>query len=165
MSGKKWTEAELDILRQLYPLASREELETALPGRTYQAITLQASHIGVACVDPAARRRIAPEGKGLSSEGYVMLYLPDHARADSSGLVPEHVVVWERETGVPVPRGMIIHHLNEDKSDNDIGNLCLMTRRGHTRHHRLGKPLSEEWKQNVSKGVRAANERRRAENG
>lgn len=165
MSGRKWTAEELATLRELYPTASRAALVEAFPGRSYQSITLRASREGLACAEPAARRRIPPEGSGVNSEGYVMLYLPDHARADSSGLVPEHVVVWERETGMSVPAGMVIHHLDGQKNNNDIGNLCLMTRRGHTRHHRLGKPLSEGWRQNVSRGVKTANERKRTENG
>jgi hypothetical protein len=48
----------------------------------------------------------------------------------------EHRFVWEQHNG-PVPDGYVVHHRNEDKSDNRIDNLELMLRSEHTRlHHR-----------------------------
>jgi hypothetical protein len=47
-----------------------------------------------------------------------------------------HHRVW-RLAGNNVPKGYVLHHVNENKSDNRIENLELMSRREHTGiHHR-----------------------------
>lgn len=46
----------------------------------------------------------------------------------------EHVLVWEEHFG-PVPRGFEIHHVNEDKLDNRIENLRIVSRLEHKRIH------------------------------
>lgn len=48
----------------------------------------------------------------------------------------EHRRVW-REAGRDVPDGFVLHHVNENKSDNRLENLELMRRGEHGRlHHR-----------------------------
>lgn len=49
-----------------------------------------------------------------------------------------HHYVWEKHNG-PIPRGMVIHHINEDKTDNLITNLAMMSRGAHSAHHNTGK--------------------------
>jgi hypothetical protein len=47
----------------------------------------------------------------------------------------EHVLVWEQHHGMPLPPGLEIHHVNEDKLDNRIENLRAVTRLEHKRLH------------------------------
>lgn len=47
-----------------------------------------------------------------------------------------HVFVWEHYNG-SVPEGYQVHHIDEDKGNNDITNLVLMTSSKHSRHHAI----------------------------
>jgi hypothetical protein len=48
--------------------------------------------------------------------------------------VSEHRWVWEQAYG-PIPLGYIVHHRNNDKLDNRLVNLELLTHAEHSRHH------------------------------
>ena len=45
-----------------------------------------------------------------------------------------HVVEWERHNG-SVPKGMIVHHKDENKMNWNIDNLELLTRSEHIKKH------------------------------
>jgi hypothetical protein len=45
-----------------------------------------------------------------------------------------HRKVWEDANG-PVPKGMHLHHVDEDRANNQLSNLVLMTRRQHFQKH------------------------------
>lgn len=47
----------------------------------------------------------------------------------------EHRRVWEQANG-PIPAGFVVHHLNENKLDNDLANLYLLRRADHSYHHK-----------------------------
>ena len=49
-----------------------------------------------------------------------------------------HRVVWEYDRGRPVPAGHAVHHRDEDRSNNQPGNLELLTRGDHTSLHQTG---------------------------
>lgn len=49
----------------------------------------------------------------------------------------EHHVVYWRATGVVPGRGQVVHHKNEDKRDNRIENLELITVQEHNKHHHI----------------------------
>ena len=51
-----------------------------------------------------------------------------------------HVYVWEFYNG-PVPEGYHVHHIDEDKSNNDISNLKIMPGSDHVSMH--GKEMAE----------------------
>ncbi|SRR6266852_1178196 len=54
-----------------------------------------------------------------------------HYRNPNSSL---HRRVWEEYNGI-IPDGMIIHHIDNDPSNNEIENLALLTRNEHTSFH------------------------------
>ena len=69
-----------------------------------------------------------------------------------------HRYIYEQYNG-PIPKGYIVHHDNEDKTDNTPKNLIAMTRKAHTILHMTGNtyclgkilgPHSEETKKKIS---------------
>lgn len=88
--------------------------------------------------------------KKFTNKGYAIVYQPTHPRADSKGYVFEHIVMFENATGITVPDGCCIHHLNGDKADNRIENLCMMTHGAHTVFHHIGKKRSADTKARLS---------------
>lgn len=75
-------------------------------------------------------------GRMLSSQGYVKVRVGrGHPLADPNGYAYEHLLVWSK-AGRQLPEdGQILHHRNEDKSDNRLSNLELLTRREHAAEH------------------------------
>lgn len=52
-----------------------------------------------------------------------------------------HIYVWEKHNG-KVPEGHHIHHIDHDKSNNEISNLQIMTEHEHLSHH--ARTMTEE---------------------
>lgn len=77
----------------------------------------------------------------ITAEGYVKIRVGrDHPLADPNGYAYEHLVVW-CSAGRPRPvRGQLLHHENETKTDNRLGNLRLRTRLSHAADHHTMVP-------------------------
>ena len=72
---------------------------------------------------------------GISQQnGYPIIYMPDHPRADVAGYVKMHILVAERALGKPLPTKAIVHHVNEDVSDYRNANLVICQ---NVAYHRL----------------------------
>lgn len=71
-------------------------------------------------------------GKTFDRDGYVTLWMP-------SGKIKEHRLVIEKRLGRKLRKNEVVHHKNENKSDNRACNLQIMTASEHARFHRLNK--------------------------
>lgn len=74
-------------------------------------------------------------------KGYRRLFIPGHRNADKSGYVAEHIFVMSQMLGRSLRKTEIVHHIDEDKLNNQPDNLRLFSSiRDHRRHH-LGASL------------------------
>lgn len=76
-------------------------------------------------------------GRFLDSDGYVRVLAPDHFHTFKNGYVHEHVMIMERIIGRRIKRSEVVHHKDEDKTNNNPSNLELMTRSQHCAHHEV----------------------------
>lgn len=59
--------------------------------------------------------------------GYRRVYVPDHPNAPKSNEMYEHILVMEQELDRFLADGEQVHHIDEDKSNNDPENLMLFS--------------------------------------
>lgn len=79
-------------------------------------------------------------GGKVKNMGYIYVYYPDHKNCNGSGYVAEHRLVVEKHIGRYLTNDEIVHHINENKSDNRIENLQVMTTSEHIKlHNKLRK--------------------------
>lgn len=143
---KTWSEAEVELLKENYNKVSNEELCKLIPNKSFIGIYKKARALGIR-KDPQieylnrsiVRKRDKGSnwkgGKGKTTKGYVQILCPEHERANARGYVLEHIYVFEKESGIKVPPNCCVHHINGDRTDNRIENLCMMTHSGHSIYH------------------------------
>jgi len=69
-------------------------------------------------------------GRLRTSEGYILIWKPEHPFADKKGYVLEHRLVMERILGRYLKREETLHHKNGIKDDNRPENLKLFSSHG-----------------------------------
>lgn len=75
-------------------------------------------------------------GKSIKSDGYVLIWCPTHPN-NKNGYVLEHRLVMERHLGRTLLSTEIVHHINQNHSDNRIENLMLFESGGkHRNYHK-----------------------------
>lgn len=70
-------------------------------------------------------------GRVGGGQGYILIKQYGHHRSNKRGYVFEHILVWEKANNRLVPRGFVIHHINNLRDDNRIENLQFMTANEH----------------------------------
>jgi len=80
-------------------------------------------------------------------DGYYVIYKVIDGHIDFTSYQMEHRFLYERHYGVRLPRDVSIHHINHDKLDNHIENLCALTRSEHAKLHaaELGKVYEQRY--------------------
>jgi hypothetical protein len=76
----------------------------------------------------------------LNEDGYVKIRVGvEHPLADPNGYAYEHLLVWCAAGNARPGQGELLHHVDEDRTNNRLGNLELTTRADHNRHHNAGR--------------------------
>ena len=161
MAKSKWTADEVSVLLANYNRVGNTTLHQMIPDKTPLAIYKKAYKLGLRKSPEIEFLNRSESKKGEKSsnwnggvrktkKGYRMVLCPGHHRADTAGYVLEHIFVWEKESGIPLPDNCCVHHLNGIKDDNRIENLCVMLQKAHTVHHHTGAKRSESTKALIS---------------
>lgn len=79
------------------------------------------------------------QGGIIYHNGYIMDLRPNHPKCDSKGYVRRHRLVYEEHYNCCLLSFVHIHHVDENKHNNDISNLRPIYNSQHVRHHSLGK--------------------------
>lgn len=89
------------------------------------------------------------KGGRRKQNGYVLLYRPEHSRAQA-GYVFEHILVAENNLGRKLkyfgkshPDNEVVHHINRKRDDNRWENLEVTTQRDHISSHFVRKNDAE----------------------
>ena len=74
-------------------------------------------------------------GEILNSQGYILVYSPNHPYKDKRNYIREHRLVMEKYIGRFLLPSEVIHHINGIKTDNRIENLKIVSNEEHSRNH------------------------------
>lgn len=66
--------------------------------------------------------------------GYKYIYMPEHPYC-TKRYVAEHRIVMEKHLGRYLTDNEVVHHLNGNKTDNDISNLIVLSISDHSKLH------------------------------
>ena len=64
-------------------------------------------------------------------KGYVYILQRNHHLADNYGYIRENILIAEKILGKPLPESAVVHHANEDGSDNRKENLVICQDRAY----------------------------------
>lgn len=62
---------------------------------------------------------------------------PPHPKRNRMGLYPLHRVLMENKLGRLLEKREVVHHIDEDKTNDSIENLEVLLNKDHARHHSL----------------------------
>lgn len=125
------------FLRNEYEMLSMDDIASEL-GVTHSVISRFFKKYGIVPRNHALRSPLRhmemEQRRYVRDNDYVLLYRPDHPRANN-GFVREHVYVMEQHIGRYLQSGEEVHHIDLDKSNNNISNLVILTKSQHMKVH------------------------------
>lgn len=103
------------------------------------------SEIGRQRQSETMRRKADATARGwrINSNGYVEITRKGNPNCGRH----EHVVIMEGMIGRRLKKGECVHHIDGDRTNNNINNLALMTLAAHARLHRLQEKLLKQSKE------------------
>lgn len=107
-------------------------IENCKKRRHTQKTKNKISSIQLGLIGPKARAWKG--GRWAKGRDYVALYSGPY----SNKKILEHRIIMEAYLGRKLRKDEIIHHRNENKQDNRIENLEVLTRSNHSKIHHLG---------------------------
>lgn len=91
--------------------------------------------------------------KRMTSKGYIVI-------KTHNGFMFEHIYEMEKSLGRKLVDDERVHHIDHDKTNNNIANLELIRHGEHTRLHHIGMKMSKEACRMISKAKIEATKRR-----
>lgn len=128
---------DVDQLRQLYEVERKTVDEIgAILGRSSKLVNKWCKKLGIR-MRPRGQK-LGPEHKGwkggrtTDKHGYVLIYMPEHPHSNSNGYFREHRHVMEQKLGRLLLPTEVVHHIDDNPSNNHPDNLELFaTNREH----------------------------------
>jgi hypothetical protein len=97
----------------------------------------QRNFCGKACLGKYRTKHLTGEkaanwkGGRSANRGRVMVFKPDHPNAQSNGYVYRYRLVAEATLGRPLSADEVVHHIDDDETNDEPSNLLVMTQAEH----------------------------------
>lgn len=107
-------------------------------------------------------------GSWVSNEGRVFVRVPEderhlHPTIRKDGYIQRYQYVWNTaHPEDPVQAGDVIHHRDEDKTNDDLSNLEKTTQSVHAANHGRGRRHTEESREKMRRAQQARRARERS---
>lgn len=73
--------------------------------------------------------------KIIKKGDYLYALVPEHPKCTKNGYVLMHRIIMENHLNRVLNDNEVVHHLDENKHNNDINNLKLLTKKEHNLLH------------------------------
>jgi len=74
-------------------------------------------------------------GKKITKDGYVYIYCPTHPCAIRGRYILEHRLVMEKSLNRYLLKRELVHHIDENRDNNNVDNLLVVSSKEHYRIH------------------------------